>query len=224
MVQDFLLQFLAEGWEILVEAVPYLVLGFFMAGLLKAYIPDDWVAKHLGKSGFWNVIKASLIGIPIPLCSCGVVPTAAGIRRQGASKGATASFLVSTPETGVDSIAITYGLLGPVMMVIRPVSALITAITAGLSVNLFDKSNDLPKLEETQSCCSSSKDSQGASCCDSSGSAPIELTMVDELDLNSDCCGKQHTEADDTQVEHVHGGAGCECAAPTSTSIKELTI
>jgi uncharacterized protein len=221
MVQDFLLQFLAEGWEILVEAVPYLVLGFFMAGLLKAYIPDDWVAKHLGKSGFWNVIKASLIGIPIPLCSCGVVPTAAGIRRQGASKGATASFLVSTPETGVDSIAITYGLLGPVMMVIRPVSALITAITAGLSVNLFDKSNDLPKLEETQSCCSSSKDSQGASCCDSSGSAPIELTMVDELDLNSDCCGKQHTEADDTQVEYVHGSAGCGCA---NASNEHLTI
>jgi uncharacterized protein len=196
MVQEFLLQFLAEGWEILVEAVPYLILGFFMAGLLKAYIPDNWVAKHLGKSGFWNVIKASLIGIPIPLCSCGVVPTAAGIRKQGASKGATASFLVSTPETGVDSIAITYGLLGPVMMVIRPLSALITAITAGLSVNLFDKSDDLPKLDEKTTDCCSNDGSQSASCCDSSESA-------------------------DDHIEPMGGGGSCGCG---TTSNKHLTV
>lgn len=221
MVQDFLLQFLAEGWEILVEAVPYLILGFFMAGLLKAYIPDNWVAKHLGKSGFWNVIKASLIGIPIPLCSCGVVPTAAGIRKQGASKGATASFLVSTPETGVDSIAITYGLLGPVMMVIRPLSALITAITAGLSVNLFDKSNDMPDLGETKSCCSSSQGSSSASCYDSGASAPIELNIIDPATLNSDCCGK-HVEAEAQQDEHVHGGAGCECSSSTTKKSPEI--
>jgi uncharacterized protein len=212
MVQDFLLQFLAEGWEILVEAVPYLVLGFFMAGLLKAYIPDDWVAKHLGKSGFWNVIKAALIGIPIPLCSCGVVPTAAGIRKQGASKGATASFLVSTPETGIDSIAITYGLLGPVMMVIRPLSALITAITAGLSVNLFDKSDDLPKLDEKTTDCCSNSGSQSAT--------PVELTMVDPSGVGNDCCGKYAETADD-HIEPMGGGGSCGCG---TTSNKHLTV
>ncbi|MBT4287645.1 MAG: SO_0444 family Cu/Zn efflux transporter [Deltaproteobacteria bacterium] len=194
MVQELLLQFLHEVWEILFEAVPYLIFGFFMAGLLKAFIPDNWVAKHLGKDGFWNVIKASLIGIPLPLCSCGVVPTAAGIRKQGASKGATASFLVSTPETGVDSIAITYGLMGPIMMVIRPLSAFLTAVAAGISINLFDKSKDLPISDQLEvGCCSSTKNSSDNGL---DKSRPIELGMVnqsemthDSSEFSSDTCG-----------------------------------
>jgi len=207
MVQDFLLQFLQEVWEILFEAVPYLIFGFFMAGLLKAFIPDNWVAKHLGKDGFWNVIKAALIGIPLPLCSCGVVPTAAGIRKQGASKGATASFLVSTPETGVDSIAITYGLMGPVMMVIRPLSAFLTAVAAGISINLFDKSKDLPISDQLEvACCSSTKNSSDNT---SDKSGPIELGMINQSEMAHDPSG------------HSHDACGC---SSSSSPMSHLTV
>lgn len=106
-----------------------------MAGLIKAFLPDDLVARHLGKGDAASVIKAALLGVPLPLCSCGVIPAAAGLRKSGASRGATVSFLISTPETGIDSIAITYALLDPIMTVIRPVAAFITAVFAGTLVN-----------------------------------------------------------------------------------------
>ncbi|MGE4506058.1 MAG: SO_0444 family Cu/Zn efflux transporter [Desulfovibrionaceae bacterium] len=122
-------------WEVLLESAPWMLLGFLVAGLLKAFIPGDVVHRHLGGRGFSGVFKAALFGVPLPLCSCGVVPAAAGLRRQGASRGATASFLVSTPETGVDSMAITYALLDPVMTVLRPLAAFFTALLAGVAVN-----------------------------------------------------------------------------------------
>ncbi len=98
---------LGECWEILVESAPYVLFGFFAAGVLKALLPEEAVARHLGKNSAASVLKASLFGIPLPLCSCGVIPAAVALRKQGASKGAAAAFLVSVPETGVDSIAIT---------------------------------------------------------------------------------------------------------------------
>ncbi len=131
-----------------------------MAGILKAFISDEFIGKHLGKNSFKTVIKASLLGIPIPLCSCGVIPAAAGLKKQGASKGATAAFLISTPETGVDSIAITYALLDPVMTILRPIAAFFTAIFAGALVNLTDKheveviKSDLDTTCKNDSCCS----------------------------------------------------------------------
>ncbi|THB65634.1 MAG: permease [Desulfovibrio sp.] len=126
----------AESWLVLEESAIFLLFGFLVAGVAKALLPDKLVAKHLGGRGPGSVIKASLIGAPIPLCSCGVLPAAAGLRKQGASRGATAAFLVSTPETGADSIAVTYALLDPVMALIRPLAALFTATLAGIMVNL----------------------------------------------------------------------------------------
>ncbi len=126
---------LAECWTILTEASPYVLFGFFAAGLLKALLPEEAVARHLGKESFGSVVKASLLGIPLPLCSCGVIPAAIGLRRQGASRGASAAFLVSTPESGVDSIAITWALLDPVMTVARPLAAFFTATVTGLLIN-----------------------------------------------------------------------------------------
>ena len=108
---------LTESWKLLVEAAPFVLFGFLAAGLLKALIPEDFVARHLGRSTSGSVIKASLLGIPLPLCSCGVIPAAIGLRKQGASKGASAAFLISTPESGVDSIAITWALLDPIMTI-----------------------------------------------------------------------------------------------------------
>ncbi len=122
-------------WEILVESSPYVLFGFFAAGILKACLPEQLVAKHLGNNSSSSVIKASLFGIPLPLCSCGVIPAAIELRKQGASKGASAAFLVSVPETGVDSIAITWALLDPVMTIVRPISSFITATLTGLFIN-----------------------------------------------------------------------------------------
>lgn len=129
----------AAGWDVLVASAPYMLLGFCIAGLLKAFLPDDLVARHMGKSSFLGLAKAAAVGVPIPLCSCGVLPTAAGLRRQGAAKGPTAAFMISTPETGVDSIAVTWALLDPFMAVVRPVSAFFTALVTGTMVQAMDR-------------------------------------------------------------------------------------
>ena len=142
---DTIYNIITACWGILLESSPFILFGFFMAGLLKAFIPNDFIQKHLGQGKASSVLKASMFGVPIPLCSCGVIPAAAGLREQGASKGATASFLISTPETGVDSIAVTYALLDPVMTVIRPVAAFLTALITGIGVNLLDKAPPTPK-------------------------------------------------------------------------------
>lgn len=135
---------LVESWVILCQSAPYMLLGFFIAGLLKAFVPDDFIARHLGGRGKASLLKAAAFGVPIPLCSCGVLPAAAGIRKQGASKGATTAFLISTPETGVDSIAITTALLDPLMAVIRPFSAFVTALATGQMVRVLDGDDPAP--------------------------------------------------------------------------------
>lgn len=147
-MDNFIAGILVECWGVLKEAAPYVLFGFFAAGVLKALIPDDFVARHLGKKGTGSVLKASLFGIPLPLCSCGVIPVAIGLRKQGASKGATASFLVSVPETGVDSVAITWALLDPIMTAIRPVSAFLTAVISGIFINLLPEKETVP-VEDT---------------------------------------------------------------------------
>lgn len=142
-----------ECWQIFVEAAPFVLFGFFAAGLLKVLIPEKVIVKHLGGNGFRSVFKASLFGIPLPLCSCGVIPVAVGLRKQGASKGATASFLVSVPETGIDSIAITWALLDPLMTIIRPVSAFLTALTTGVFINLLPEEPPRPSDRSVSGCC-----------------------------------------------------------------------
>lgn len=142
----------AECWALLEESAPYVLFGFIAAGLLKALIPEEFVAKHLGENNSKSVLKASLIGIPLPLCSCGVIPAAIGLRKQGAAKGPSAAFLVSTPESGVDSIAITYALLDPIMTVVRPVSAFISATVAGLLINRCPEEEPFSNQETKDSC------------------------------------------------------------------------
>jgi uncharacterized protein len=134
-----IIRILEASWGVLLEAAPFVLLGFFVAGLLKAFMPDEFVATHLGGNSFGSILKASAIGVPIPLCSCGVLPAAAGLRKQGAGKGPIASFLISTPETGVDSIAVSWALLDPVMTVVRPVAGFLTAVAAGVAVAFSEK-------------------------------------------------------------------------------------
>lgn len=136
-IVPFITDVFSASWQLLVQSAPYMIFGLFVAGLLKIFLSPEYVAKHLGSGRFRSVFKAALLGVPIPLCSCGVLPAASALKKQGANKGATAAFLISTPESGVDSISITYALLDPIMTVARPVSAFLSAMTAGIGINIF---------------------------------------------------------------------------------------
>ena len=141
------------------ESAPYLLLGLLLAGIIRMLVPDSWINKFLGQNS--SVVTAALIGTPLPLCSCSVIPTAIGIRRAGASKASTASFMVSTPETGVDSIGVTLALMGPVMAIARPISAILSAIAAGSLVRLWDTETPPIQEEAVKSCCGGKKDVLG---------------------------------------------------------------
>ncbi|MBO4483339.1 MAG: SO_0444 family Cu/Zn efflux transporter [Prevotella sp.] len=122
------------------EMSPFLLLGFLLAGLMHAFIPGQIYSRYLAKPTFSSVLYAALFGIPLPLCSCGVIPTAMSLRREGASKGAVASFLIATPQTGVDSIIATYSLMGLPFAIIRPFIAFLTALFGGQMVNAVEPS------------------------------------------------------------------------------------
>ena len=136
---NFFLDILLESWHLLLESSVFILFGLVVSGLLRVFLDPGTVSRHLGQGRFRSVFKASILGIPIPLCSCGVLPAAATLRKQGANKGAVTSFLISTPESGVDSVAITYALMDPIMTVVRPVAAFLTAFAAGISENLLGK-------------------------------------------------------------------------------------
>ncbi|MFI3287867.1 MAG: SO_0444 family Cu/Zn efflux transporter [Rikenellaceae bacterium] len=134
------MEYLEELLEILGDMSPYLILGFLISGLLHVYVPKTLYARFLHRKGFGSVLGAAILGIPLPLCSCGVIPTAMSLKKEGASDGATISFLVGTPQTGVDSILATYALLGLPFAIIRPVASLIVAVFSGLFVDRFGSS------------------------------------------------------------------------------------
>lgn len=121
------------------EMSPYILLGFLIAGLMHSFVPADIFARHLSGRGWGAVAKAAAVGVPLPLCSCGVLPAAVAMRRGGASRAASTSFLIATPQTGVDSIAATWSLLGPAFAVIRPVAALVTALVGGRAVGAVER-------------------------------------------------------------------------------------
>lgn len=121
------------------EMSPYLLLGFFLAGVMHAFLPQRYYGQFLGRRNFGSVVNAALFGIPLPLCSCGVIPTAMSLRKEDASKGATVSFLIATPQTGVDSIIATYSLMGLPFAIVRPLAALVTALFGGALTNAVDK-------------------------------------------------------------------------------------
>jgi hypothetical protein len=129
---------LADLWSVLSGMAPYLLFGFLAAGVLSVMVSERMVVRHLGGRGIWPAVKAAAFGVPLPLCSCGVIPVAASLRRQGASRAAATAFLIATPQTGVDSILATYGLLGGVFAIFRPLMALATGVIGGAMVNLAE--------------------------------------------------------------------------------------
>lgn len=131
---ELLLNILNEIWLVTIAMAPYLLFGFLMAGILSVLISKEYVRRHLGGQGWLGSLKAALVGVPMPICSCGVIPLAASLRKHGASRGSTASFLASTPQTGIDSLMITYALLGWVFAIFRAIVAFLSGIICGIAV------------------------------------------------------------------------------------------
>jgi len=157
VILKYLKQVLFDFWDTVAEMSPYLLFGFFIAGILSVLISQRLVERHLGGRGIWPLLKASLFGIPLPLCSCGVIPVSMSLHKHGASKGSTVSFLLSTPQTGMDSIFVTLSLLGPLFAIFRPLAAFVTGVVGGALVNVFgqsaeDESRVPPKCSDE--CCS----------------------------------------------------------------------
>lgn len=152
-----MLVFLNSFWNLVIESAPWLLLGYFLAGVIKQLLPTSLVESQLSSPGIGSIVKAAFIGAPLPLCSCGVIPTALAVRKAGASKGATSAFLVATPETGVDSISFSYAMLGPVFAIARPIGALVSAIVAGVMVSTLDKGESQIEPEPAKSSCCSGK-------------------------------------------------------------------
>jgi len=158
---DFVKSIIVEFWGTVAEMSSYLLFGFLVAGILSVLISQRLVERHLGGSGIWPLIKASIFGVPLPLCSCGVIPVSMSLHKHGASKGSTIAFLLSTPQTGVDSIFVTLSLLGPVFAIFRPVAAFITGIVGGTLVDVFSPSPQVGQLAPakcTDECCGGAKD------------------------------------------------------------------
>jgi len=146
-------------WSYLLVSAPYLLFGFLISGVIHQFVPMETVKKWLGAENKSTIFKAALVGIPLPLCSCSVIPTAVTLRKSGASNGATSAFLISTPESGVDSISITYALMDLPMTIIRPIAAFFSAFFAGLLQYWFNDFK-LPESEvdaPVKSCCGSKK-------------------------------------------------------------------
>ena len=161
------MHYLYELLKTLNEMSPYLLLGFLISGILHIYVPHALYAKFLHRKGFSSVLGASILGIPLPLCSCGVIPTAVSLKKEGASDGATVAFLVGTPQTGVDSILATYSLLGLPFAIIRPIAALFVSIFGGVAVDKFGgskKAVDYSKLTFSPTATTSKTNSHSCGC------------------------------------------------------------
>jgi uncharacterized membrane protein YraQ (UPF0718 family) len=155
---EFTRSLLVDFWLTLSEMSPYLLFGFLVAGVLSILVSRNWVERHLGGRGPWPLVKASIFGVPLPLCSCGVIPVSMSLHKHGASKGSTISFLLSTPQTGVDSIFVTLSLLGPLFAIFRPIAAFLTGIVGGSVVGLFDRTKtEGNQAVCTDDCCSEDK-------------------------------------------------------------------
>lgn len=170
VVGAFLLDVARSGLDVFVEMSPFLLVGFAIAGFIHIGLKPEWISKWVSGDDFKSVASASVLGAPLPLCSCSVIPVAVSMREAGASKGATSSFLIATPETGVDSVSVTYGLFDPIMSIARPLGAVLSALFAGSVINLFVKRgwdvDPVPAAEpeKVESCCSKPEPEPVAHC------------------------------------------------------------
>lgn len=149
--------FIQSLWNYILVSAPYLLFGLLLAGFVAEFMPMDKIKKWLGGNSFMSVVRAALIGVPLPLCSCSVIPTAVTLRKSGASNASTSAFLISTPESGVDSISLTYALIDLPMAIIRPLAAFMSAMVAGFFNLKFNHYEAPVEAEAPKSCCSKTK-------------------------------------------------------------------
>ncbi len=185
IVMQTLWAILEATWEMALAAAPWLVVGLIVAALIKVYVPSAWLTQFLKGRG--GVIKAAFIGAPLPLCSCGVIPAALALRRQGASRASVMSFLVATPETGVDSVAVSYALLGPFLAVVRPISAIFSAIVTGLIGAAIPESAEAGSPAVSQQ---STTGTEAGGCCSSKPNTPC-CESEKPAEPKSSCCSSQ---------------------------------
>ena len=214
---SYLSEFIRETWWLTAEMAPYLLLGFTIAGLLRIFFTEQWVRRHLGQKGIKQLFKAVVIGIPLPLCSCGVIPVAAGIRRQGGQRGAVAAFTAATPQTGVDAIAATVGMLGWVFTLFRVGIAFVNGLVAGFVVEKWGDGKEASEPgstgasgesccgsapepaaaccsqeqepEKAGGCCSGEDEASGSACCGEESGKAVASCCSTEKETASDCCG-----------------------------------
>ncbi|MCL1076270.1 SO_0444 family Cu/Zn efflux transporter [Shewanella dokdonensis] len=229
------------------ESAPWLLLGLLLAGILKMFVPMSWMQRQLGGHGLGSTVKAALLGAPLPLCSCGVIPAAVALRRSGASKAATTSFLVSTPETGVDSVTVSYVLLGPFMAVVRPIAAVCSAIVAGLLVGRDEATVQATAAEKpvtykpvaatkftplaaaTPSCCGTAN----SSCCatvntpeSSDSETHYESLLQDDCGCGSgsSCCSDNKTHYEALLTDDCGCGSGSSCCSEPTANAGQLSF
>jgi uncharacterized membrane protein YraQ (UPF0718 family) len=216
------MEFLDNLLTLSLDAAPWLLLGLIIGGLFKTLLPTAWLEKHLQGDGPGPVVKAAVLGAPLPLCSCGVLPAAMGLRRAGASKGATTSFLVATPETGVDSVSVTFALLGPLMAIVRPIAAVTSAITAGLLVGRQAELEAAPaETAEVASCCAGKQETkvEETSCSSSKKQTSSCSSAVEKKEAVAEsCCGSKAVAA--TPVE----AKGCCSGADNAGAMAEESV
>lgn len=159
--ESFLVQWLLSTWDVIAISSLWLLAGFFIAGVLHVFMPRRMIERHLKKPGFFSVLKSSAFGIPLPLCSCSVIPVGVSLRKHGASRGATASFFISTPEIGVDSFLLSYALLGPFFAVMRVITAFFAALSAGWLIDSFpapESATGQTAADTSDDCCHTASD------------------------------------------------------------------
>jgi HflK protein len=195
---SFLLSVLRATWDILEDASVFLLFGFLLAGVLAVLVPGRLLTRLVGTGKVRSVLWGSVLGAPLPLCSCGVLPTALGLRRQGATPGATVAFLVATPETGADSISLTYALTDPLMTVFRPLAGIATAIAAGLATNLFG----VPRVAAP----APPEPGSNVACCEAAPSGSAEETAHRHDHAHNHA--HAHDHAQDHSHDHSHDHAG----------------
>jgi uncharacterized membrane protein YraQ (UPF0718 family) len=177
-------QLLNNIWLVFLDTAFWLLIGLLAAGFIKSFISENTMQRWVGGHGIGSILRAALFGAPLPLCSCGVLPAAIGLHRSGASKEATVSFLISTPETSIDSVAVTYALMGPIMAIFRPLAALVNAVGTGLLTTL---------VADKQSTDTISSSTSATSCC----SAKTSQAEVSPLS----CCAQNQAEDAETEPE-----------------------
>ena len=215
-IQLILVALLNNIWLVFLDTAFWLLIGLLAAGFIKLFISEDTMQRWVGGRGIGSILRAALFGAPLPLCSCGVLPAAIGLHRSGASKEATVSFLISTPETSIDSVAVTYALMGPLMAIVRPIAALVNAVGTGLLTTLVteDESHEV-KATEVASCCSSKQvkevEPPVASCCAGEDDNENDNQNKDQIKTNA------HTHTHANKLFQALSYAGAELLDDIST-------